>query len=331
MLAPISWRVPPRNYGPWEQFASLLTEGLVERGVDVTLFATADSITRARLVGTSPTGYSEDPALDAKVWESLHIAALFERADEFDVIHNSFDFVPLTYSGLVETPVVTTIHGFSSERILPVFEKYNARGYYVAISDADRRDSLDYAATIHHGIDMSVFELDQEPDDYLLFFGRIHPDKGTVEAMDVAERTGMPLSIAGIVQDLDYFEQHVEPRIDGERVRYLGPIGPDRRGDLLGGAHALLHLVNFDEPFGFSAVEAMACGTPVIASARGSMPEIVRDEESGFLVGSVDEAVAAVRRVESLNRAGVRASVERRFDVNRMVDDYLALYRRIVN
>jgi glycosyltransferase involved in cell wall biosynthesis len=331
MLAPISWRVPPRNYGPWEQFASLLTEGLVERGVDVTLFATADSITRARLVGTSPTGYSEDPALDAKVWESLHIAALFERADEFDVIHNSFDFLPLTYSGLVETPVVTTIHGFSSERILPVFEKYNERGHYVAISDADRRDGLDYAATIHHGIDMSVFELEQEPGDYLLFFGRIHPDKGTVEAIDVAERTGMPLTIAGIVQDLDYFEQLVEPRIDGERVRYLGPIGPDRRGDLLGGGRALLHLVNFDEPFGFSVVEAMACGTPVIASARGSMPEIVRDGESGFLVGSLDEAVAAVRRVEGLDRAVVRASVERRFDVNRMVDDYLALYGRILN
>ena len=331
MLAPISWRVPPRNYGPWEQFASLLTEGLVERGVDVTLFATADSITRARLVGTAPTGYSEDPALDAKVWESLHIAALFERADEFDVIHNSFDFLPLTYSGLVETPVVTTIHGFSSERILPVFEKYNARGYYVAISDADRHESLDYAATIHHGIDMSVFELEREPGDYLLFFGRIHPDKGTVEAIDVAERTGMPLAIAGIVQDSDYFEQLVEPRIDGERVRYLGPVGPDRRGYLLGGARALLHLVNFDEPFGFSVVEAMACGTPVIASARGSMPEIVRDGESGFLVGSLDEAVAAVRRVDGVDRAGVRASVERRFDVNRMVDDYLALYRRIVN
>jgi glycosyltransferase involved in cell wall biosynthesis len=331
MLAPISWRVPPRNYGPWEQFASLLTEGLVERGVDVTLFATADSITRARLVGTAPTGYSEDPALDAKVWEALHIAALFERADEFDVIHNSFDFLPLTYSGLVETPVVTTIHGFSSERILPIFEKYNARGHYVAISDADRHDSLDYAATIHHGIDMSAFELQLERGDYLLFFGRIHPDKGTVEAIDAAEQAEMPLTIAGIVQDRGYFEQLVEPRIDGERVRYLGPIGPDRRGEMLGGARALLHLVNFDEPFGFSVVEAMACGTPVIASSRGSMPEIVRDGESGFLVGGLDEAVAAVGRVAGLDRAAVRASVERRFDVNRMVDDYLALYRRIAN
>ena len=135
MLAPISWRVPPRHYGPWEQFVSLLTEGLVRRGVDVTLFATADSVTAARLVATAPTGYSEDPGLSAKVWEALHISALFERAGEFDVIHNSFDFLPLTYSDLVDTPVVTTIHGFSSEQIVPVFEKYNAKGYYVAISD----------------------------------------------------------------------------------------------------------------------------------------------------------------------------------------------------
>jgi len=331
VLAPISWRVPPREYGPWEQFASLLTEGLVRRGVDVTLFATADSVTTARLVGTAPTGYSEDPSLDAKVWEGLHISAVFERADEFDLIHNSFDFLPLTYSGLVETPVVTTIHGFSSERILPVFEKYNARGQYVAISDADRHENLDYVATIHHGIDLSEFELERQPGDYLLFFGRIHPDKGTVEAIEVAERAGLPLTIAGIVQDDGYFEQLVEPRIDGERVRYVGPVGPDRRGEMLGGARALLHLVNFDEPFGFSVVEAMACGTPVVASARGSMPEIVRDGENGFLVGSLDEAVAAVHASAALDRATVRASVERRFDVNRMVDDYLALYRRIVN
>src|SRR5947209_16441266 len=152
ILAPISWRVPPRRYGPWEQFASLLTEGLVRRGIDVTLFATADSITAARLVGTAPTGYSEDSSLDAKVWEALHISAVFERAAEFDVIHNSFDFLPLTYSALVDTPVVTTIHGFSSERIVRVYEKYNRHAHYVAISDADRHERLDYAATIHHGI-----------------------------------------------------------------------------------------------------------------------------------------------------------------------------------
>ena len=330
VLAPISWRVPPRRYGPWEQFASLLTEGLIRRGVDVTLFATADSITSARLVGTAPTGYSEDPDLHAKAWEALHISAVFERADEFDVIHNSFDFLPLTYSALVDTPVVTTIHGFSSEQIVPVFEKYNRRGYYVAISEADRHDRLDYAATIHHGIDLGAFELREEQGEYLLFFGRIHPDKGTAEAIDVAERAGLPLTIAGIIQDRDYFERFVEPRLDGDAVRYIGPVGPDSRGSVLGGALALLHLVNFDEPFGFSVVEAMASGTPVIARRRGSMPEIVRDGENGFLVETLDEAVAAVRAAGALDRRGVRASVEGRFEVDRMVDDYLALYRRVV-
>jgi glycosyltransferase involved in cell wall biosynthesis len=330
VLAPISWRVPPRHYGPWEQFVSLLTEGLVSRGVDVTLFATADSVTRARLVGSAPVGYSEDLGLDAKVWEGLHIAALFERAEEFDVIHNSYDFLPLTYSGLVDTPVVTTIHGFSSERIVPVFEKYNASSYYVAISSADRHAKLDYVATIHHGIDMREFEVGAGAGGYLLFFGRIHPEKGTAEAIEVAMRADLPLTIAGIVQDREYFERCVEPRIDGTLVRYVGPVGREYRSDLLGGSRALLHLIGFDEPFGFSVVEAMACGTPVITHSRGSMPEIVREGENGFLVASVDEAVDAVRASAGLDRLAVRASVEHRFHVDRMVDDYLAVYRRVI-
>jgi glycosyltransferase involved in cell wall biosynthesis len=330
VLAPIAWRVPPRHYGPWEQFASLLTEGLVARGLDVTLFATADSVTRARLVGTVPTGYAEDPTVDAKVWEALHIAAVFERADEFDLIHNGFDFLPLSFSRLVDTPVVTTIHGFSSEQIVPVFERYNDIGHYVAISDADRHERLAYAATIHHGIDIAEFELGAGDGGYLLFFGRIHPDKGTAVAMDVAERLGVPLLIAGIIQDRDYFERFVEPRLDGVHLSYVGPVGRDRRAAVLGGATALLHLIDFNEPFGFSVVEAMACGTPVIARRRGSMGEIVRDAENGFLVDTVDEAVAAVRASMELNRRGVRASAERRFGVDRMVDDYVALYRQIV-
>jgi glycosyltransferase involved in cell wall biosynthesis len=330
MLAPISWRVPPRHYGPWEQFVSLLTEGLVAKGVDVTLFATADSVTTARLVGTAPRGYSEDAELEPKVWEGLHIAAVFERAGEFDLIHNSFDFLPLTYCGLVDTPVLTTIHGFSSEAIVPVYEKYNDRGYYVAISDSDRHDKLDYVATIHHGIDMAAFALHPDPGDYLLFFGRIHPDKGTAEAIDVAARANLPLTIAGIIQDEDYHERLVKPRVDGDRVRYIGPVGPDIRGDLLGGARALLHLIDFDEPFGFSVVEAMACGTPVIAYRRGSMPELIRQGENGFLAGSIDEAVAAVHAAESMDRAAVRSSVEYRFDVGRMADEYLGVYQRVV-
>jgi len=330
VLAPISWRVPPRHYGPWEQFVSLLTEGLVARGVDVTLFATADSLTGARLVGKVPAGYSEDPSLDPKVWECLHISEVFERAEQFDVIHNSFDYLPLTYSGLVDTPVVTTIHGFSSDRIVPVFEKYNRRGYYVAISEADRHQKLEYIATIHHGIDMQEFAVQPRAGAYLLFFGRIHPEKGTVEAIEVAEEAGMPLTIAGIIQDNDYFERSVKPRLDGDRIRYVGPVGTERRSDMLGGARALLHLINFDEPFGFSVVEAMACGTPVIARRRGSMSEIIRDGENGYLVGSIGEAVAAVGAAGSIDRTAVRKSVEDKFDSNRMVDEYLALYHRVL-
>jgi glycosyltransferase involved in cell wall biosynthesis len=331
MLAPISWRVPPRHYGPWEQFVSLLTEGLVERGVDVTLFAATDSVTSARLVGTIPTGYSEDPSLDPKVWEGLHIATVFERADEFDLIHNNVDFLPLTYSRLIDTPVLTTIHGFSSEKIVPVYERYDGRSHYVAISDADRHPRLHYEATIHHGIRMDEFSLAETSGDYLLFFGRIHPHKGTVEAIDVAERVGMPLTIAGIVQDQEYFERWVEPRIDGERVRYIGSVGPHDRGAVLGGACALLHLISFEEPFGFSVIESMACGTPVIATRRGSMPELVQDGVNGYLVDAPDQAVAAIEAAGRLDRSGIRASVERRFDVSRMVDDYIEVYRRIVD
>jgi glycosyltransferase involved in cell wall biosynthesis len=331
VLAPIAWRVPPRHYGPWEQFASLLTEGLVARGLNVTLFATADSITRARLVGTMPVGYAEDTTADAKVWEALHIAAAFERADEFDLIHNGFDFLPLSFSRLVKTPVVTTIHGFSSEQILPVYERYNDIGHYVAISDSDRHHRLDYAATIHHGINVDEFNLGGGGGGYLLFFGRIHPDKGTAEAVDVAERVGMPLVIAGIVQDRDYFERSVKPRLDGANVTFVGPVCRNRRAAVLGDAAALLHLIDFDEPFGFSVVEAMACGTPVIARRRGSMAEIIRPGENGYLVETLDEAVTAVRKVTTLDRRAVRASVERRFDVGRMVDDYVALYRQVVD
>lgn len=329
VLAPISWRVPPRHYGPWEQFASLLTEGLVSRGVDTTLFATADSVTSARLIGVSPTGYSEDPSLDAKVWEALHIAAVFERADDFDLIHNSFDFLPLAFTRLVDTPVVTTIHGFASDATLPVYLEYADRVSYVAISDADRHPALSYAATIHHGIDVESFEVGPGGDS-LVFFGRIHPDKGTALAIEVAAEAGRPLVIAGIIQDREYFETSVEPYIDGDRVVFLGPVGPEQRQRVLGNAAALLHLIDFDEPFGFSVVEAMACGTPVIAHPRGSMPELIEHGTNGFLVSTRAEAVDAVGDARILDRSGVRRSIERRFDAARMVDDYLSLYHRLL-
>lgn len=331
MVAPISWRVPPRHYGPWELFCALLTEGLVERGIDATLFATRDSVTRARLVGSAPTGYSEDPSLDVKVWEYLHISAVFERAREFDLIHNSFDFMPLCFSDLVDTPMVTTIHGFSSEHIVPVYQKYDATTHYVSISHADRHPSLHYAATIHHGVDMDSLALGTGERQYLLFFGRIHPHKGTAQAIAIAARANVPLVIAGIVQDREYFDQAVKPHIDGDRVRYLGAVGPEQKSELLGGALALLHYVSFDEPFGFSVVEAMACGTPVIATRRGAMPEILRDGVNGRLVDSLDEAVEAVLQVSRSRPSEVRASVAERFHRRRMVDDYITLYERIVD
>ena len=333
MLAPISWRTPPRHYGPWELVTSLLTEALVARGVDVTLFATADSLTTAKLAATAPAGYSEDPSLDAKVQECLHVSHCFERAraGEFNLIHNQFDFLPLSYCALVDTTVLTTIHGFSSPRIWPVFEKYDGRARYVAISDADRHPRLTYEATIHHGIPVGEFTFRAAPGDYLLFYGRFHPDKGAAEAIAVARAAGLPLRMAGIIQDEGYYRREVEPHLDGARVSYLGPVGPGERDALLGGARALLHLINFDEPFGLSVAEAMACGTPVVARRRGSMPELIRDGATGFLVGpSPEEAVAAVGRCATLDRATIRRHAEDSFSVARMAERYLEVYRRLV-
>ncbi len=330
MLAPISWRVPPRHYGPWEQFASLPTEGLVARGHAVTLFASGDSVTSAVLASVVPSGWSEDPSIDPKVAECTHIAAAFERAGEFDIIHNSFDFLPLTYSRLVATPIVTTIHGFSSERILPAYERYDDRSAYVSISDSDRHPALHYAATIHHGVDTNAFACHPSPGEHLLFFGRIHPEKGTAEAIAVAARSGRRLVIAGIVQDEAYFAEQVAPHLDGDRVRFVGPVGEADRSEVLGRAHALLHLIGFEEPFGFSVAEAMACGTPVIAYDRGSMRELIDHGRTGYVVAGIDEAVAAVGRVHLLDRARVRAAAVERFDHGRMVDAYLDVYDEVL-
>ncbi len=330
MLAPIAWRTPPRAYGPWELVTSLLTEALVARGVDVTLFATQDSITTATLAGPVPGPYSEDPSVDAKVWEMRHLAEVFTRANEFDLIHNQADFPAHAFSGLVDTPMVTTIHGFSSERIMPMYEPYQDRVHYVAISDADRHPRLRYADTIHHGIPIGDFPFDPEGSEDLLFFGRIHPDKGTAEAVTVAQGTGRRLVMAGIIQDQGYWEREVRPHVDDDRIVYRGPVGGTDRTATLGAAKALLHLINFDEPFGLSVVEAMACGTPVIAIRRGSMPELIEDGVTGFLVDTVEQAIAAVERIGEIDRAACRQAAATRFSVDRMADRYLALYRSIL-
>ena len=330
MLAPISWRTPPRHYGPWELVTSLLTEALVARGIDVTLFATADSLTAARLEAVVPHGYSEGGGLDAKVMEMLHVANVFERADDFDLIHNQADFVPLAFARLVSTPLVTTIHGFSSERIVPVFKRYDDIVHYVAISDADRHPSLRYADTIHHGVPVEDFPFDAQGGEDLLFFGRIHPDKGAGEAIRVARAAGRRLVMAGIVQDEAYHAREVAPFIDGDRVRYLGPVGGAARTHALGHARALLHLIGFEEPFGLSVVEAMACGTPVIAYRRGSMAELIEDKVTGFLVDDFDEAVAAVARIDQVDRAACRARAATLFSIDRMAARYTALYERVI-
>jgi glycosyltransferase involved in cell wall biosynthesis len=329
MLAPIAWRTPPRHYGPWELVTSLLTEALVAKGVDVTLFATQDSITTARLAGVVPRGYEEDPAIDAKVWEYAHQSHLFSRASEFDLIHNQADFPAHAYAPLIDTPMVTTIHGFSSERILPMYKPFEDRVHYVAISDADRHPALRYAATIHHGIRLDEFTFDAQGSDDLLFFGRMHPDKGAAEAIAVAQATGRRLNLYGIVQDQGYFEREVQPHL-GDRIVYHGPVGGEQRIQALGRARALLHLINFDEPFGLSVIEAMACGTPVIAVRRGSMPELIDDGETGLLVASADAAAEAVDRAGSIDRAACRRAIETRFSVEAMADRYIALYREIL-
>ncbi len=330
MLSPIAWRTPPRHYGPWENVVSLLTEALVKRGIDVTLFATGDSLTNAKLRAVCKKGYEEDRSIEPKVWECLHISEVFEHAGEFDLIHNNFDFLPLTYSGLISTPVITTIHGFSSPKIYPVYQKYNDRAFYVSISKADRLDSLDYVANVYHGIDISQFTFQPRPGEYLLFFGRIHIDKGAGEAIEIAKKSGMKLIMAGIIQDSQYYEKNIRPFIDGRSVIYAGSAGPEKRDSLLGNAYALLHPINFNEPFGLSVVESMACGTPVIAFNKGSMPELISHGYNGFLVQTVDEAVAAVHDIPIIKRSACRRVVEERFTADRMAKDYIDVYRRVL-
>lgn len=328
LLGPVAWRTPPRHYGPWEQVTSLLAEGLSAAGVDVTLFATLDSVTSGALDGVCPRGYADDPSLDGRVWEAMHVAHALSRSGEFDLVHSHLDWLPLAFADHCRAPLLTTVHGFSGMGILPAYAR--ARSAYVSISDADRAPELDYVATVHHGIDLDAFPFDPVGGRRLIAFGRVHPDKGTHTAIEIARRAGMPLTICGIVQDERYFEEEILPKVDGEQVSFLGSVGPERRGQILGGAAALLHPIAFDEPFGLSVVEAMACGTPVVAYRRGSMAEVVDPGVTGFLVDSLDEAVTAVARIATIDRANCRAQVQRRFSADRMVASYLSIYREML-
>lgn len=329
VLSPVAWRTPPRQYGAWETVASNITEGLVDRGWDVTLFATADSITRAKFRAVVERGYEEDPTQEAKVVECLQISEVMEHADEFDLIHNNYDFLPLTYSRLIRTPMLTTIHGFSSDRIRKVYYKYKHDSYFVSISDADRDPQLPYVATVYNGIDLSNVDFFAKPGNKLVFLGRIHPDKGTHLACRTAQKADMPLVIAGIIQDDNYFNEQVKPYIDGRQITYVGPVGPAERNALFGQAYAVLHLNELPERFGLVLAEAMAAGVPVIAYDRGSCREVVADGQTGFLVSNVDEAVEAVGKVDQINRHACRRRVEENFSVAKMIDGYEKVYAEI--
>ncbi len=327
ILGPITWRTPPEHYGPWEQVTGLLADGLVDRGVDVTLFATGDSRTHARLDSVIPHGYAEDPELDGRVWEALHVAHVLARSGEFDLVHNHLDWLPLCFSHQFAAPLVTTIHGFSGPGILPAYQR--AASSYVAISDSDRSPDLDYLATVHHGVDVDALPLGAGGE-CLVSLGRIHPDKGTAEAITIARRAGRPLVLCGIVHDQRYFDEAVAPHVDGDRVVYLGSVDPRQRARVLGEAAVLLHPVAFDEPFGLSVVESMVCGTPVVAYRRGSMPEIVDEGVTGYLVSDADAAVPALDAAAALDRSRCRERAVARYSAARMVSDYLDVYAGVV-
>ncbi|SFN78512.1 glycosyltransferase family 4 protein [Salegentibacter flavus] len=331
LLSPIAWRTPPVKYGPWEQVASNIAEGLVERNIDVSLFATGNSITKGKLEYVSENAWAEDPQMDPKVWECLHISNLMEQAGKFDLIHNHFDFLPLSYSRLIKTPMLTTIHGFSSEKILEVYKKYNKTGYYVSISNSDRSPELDYTATVYNGINDNEFTIKERSENYLLFFGRIHPEKGTLEAIEIAKKSGRRLIISGLIQDQEYFDSKIKPLINNDDIVFVGNSGPRERDQLMGGAYALLHPISFKEPFGLSVAEAMMCGTPVIAFNLGSMPELIVHEKTGFLVDNIAEAAEAVSSISSISRKFCREWAFSKFSRKEMIDGYLAVYERILN
>jgi len=283
-------------------------------------------------MASAPRRIPRIPRSTRKVWEMLHVAHVFEQAGEFDLIHNQADFVPLAFSRVGRDPDGDHDPRFSRlSAFCPPSSNTKNRVHYVAISQADRHPDLRYAATIHHGIPLEDFPFHPYGSEDLLFFGRIHPDKGAAEAITAARRSGRKLIMAGIVQDQNYHNEQVAPRTRRPDCRLPWPgRRRGRRAKTLGSARALLHLINFDEPFGLSVVEALACGTPVIACNRGSMPELIDDGVTGFLVDSLDAAVDAIDRIGEIDRAACRAAVSSRFTVDLMADRYLGLYRSIL-
>jgi glycosyltransferase involved in cell wall biosynthesis len=329
VLSPVAWRTPPRAYGAWETVASNITEGLVARGwKNITLFATKESITNAKLVGWVEKGYEEDKSQIPLVSTCLHISKVMEQAGQFDLIHNNFDYLPLTYLPLIKTPMLTTIHGFSDPDILRVYHDHK-NTYYVSISDSDRDPGLPYLATVYNGIDLSNLTFRPTPGDKLVHYGRIHNDKGTHLAIEVAKKSGMDLIIAGIIQDQDYFDNLVKPHLNQSSIQFIGPVNPEQRDALLKEAYTVLHLNTIPERFGLVMAESMAAGVPVIAMDLGSCREVITDKQTGYLVKNVDEAVEAVAKINLIDRSKCRQRVEENFTIDRMVAGYEKVYEEI--
>lgn len=337
ILAPVTWRTPPRKYGPWEQVCANLADGLAERGHEVYLFATGDSLTKAHLVSVCPAPLGEHPELPARSWELIHIGHALKQAEEreLDVLHNHMNYLPLPFAQLIRTPVVTTMHGAA------MLEEDSREAYrtfqdmpYISISHAEREScpELKYIANVYNGIRLEQFDLVEQEGKHLLFIGRICPEKGADLAVELARRTGLPLVIAGLVPDhaKDFFEERIRPWIDGKQIQFVGEVGPEERNRLMGEALALLHLIRVPEPFGLVMAEAMACGTPVLGIGLGSVPEVVEHGVTGFVVKDVDEAVSMVPRLPEIKRRDCRERVERLFTLERMVEGYEQAFERML-
>jgi glycosyltransferase involved in cell wall biosynthesis len=328
-IAPLEMPVRPEVGGSIQQLVWSLTEELVRLGHHVTLFATGDSRTSAALHAVYPSDYDHDQAIwDWRFHELLHVASAFERAVEFDVIHSHVYQLGLPFTRLVSTPVVHTYHVNPNDDIVRGFARYR-EARVVAISNYQRRAlaALADVDVVHHGIDTDAFPFQPRSGDYLAFLGRIIARKGPVEAIHLAKRVGMPLVLAGPADEA-YYRSEVAPLVDGRQVRYLGPVGPEGRNRLLGGAAALLFPLMAGEPFGLVTIEAMACGTPVAALARGAVPEIVSNGVTGYAADDLDSLAALIPATIALDRARVRREAVQRFDYRRMVRDYVAVYRR---
>ncbi len=332
MVAPVATSVPPALSGSIETMTSLLTEGLVASGHDVTLFATGSSTTRARLHATFQQGYRDDPALwPWELCEMFNLAAAIERADAFDVIHYQSEYYPvsLAFGRLTRTPLVQTLHHSPAPAEVALWSRY-PDAPFVAVSAEQARlmAGLRVVGTVHHAIDVPAFAFRETPEDYLLFLGRFTEGKGPLAAIEIARRAGLRLVLAA--KRNDYYDEAIAPHVDGRDVVFVGEVGHAEKAALLGGARALLYPVQAGEPFGLVIPEAMACGTPVAALARGATNELVEPGVTGGLFPDVDALLAGLPAVMALDRRQVRARAEDRFGAARMVAGYEAVYRALV-